>query len=221
MWNYFKKQKIGIFSILVGLTYAFLVGNSFIDSWDYVKPIIQGWQSADPKTAASDVHFLTLRPKDGIKNFPDSLVNFKTNQTVRVQCRKIFVLTPPSNTKSTPTALYFVLALLYLIAFVRIPYHLYKILGLMKSNRIFDRKNIRLLRWLGAELLTIYCVSALNIGLSSYLFSSHSIPVNLSNYDIVKSSVDPIWLLLGVIALLIAEIFSKAMVLKEEQELTI
>lgn len=221
MWNYFKKQKIGILSILVGLTYAFLVANMFIDGWDEVRPTIQSWQSADPKTVTSEVHFLTLRPKNGINNFPDSLVNLTNNQTLRMQLRKMAVLIPSSNLESAPTALYFLLSSLFVIAFFRIPYHLYKILNLMKNNRVFDRKNISLLRWLGAELLTIYFVMVLNSSVGSNLYGFYSIPVNLSNYDIVKTSVDPICLLLGIIAFLIAEIFSKALVLKEEQELTI
>jgi hypothetical protein len=44
---------------------------------------------------------------------------------------------------------------------------------------------------------------------------------SFTDYKIVMGYMDGIWLLFGIVVLLIAEILSKALALKEEQELTI
>jgi hypothetical protein len=44
---------------------------------------------------------------------------------------------------------------------------------------------------------------------------------DFNGYTLKIDSVDPIWLLLGIVVLLIAEIISRGNALKEEQELTI
>lgn len=105
-----------------------------------------------------------------------------------------------------------------LIATIRIPIHFYRIISLIKKNIIFERVTIRLLIWMGFELLIIYFGNVL------FNYMVHQINCTLfsfSEYEIVIRPFDPIWLLLGIVVLLIAEILSKARVLKEEQELTI
>jgi hypothetical protein len=133
----------------------------------------------------------------------------------------MIVLVPKSNSYTSPIVpkiFMSFLAILLLIVLIRIPIHFYKLIGLIKKEFIFELESIRLLRWLGLELWIVYFGCLLGICID------HKINCSLfsfSKYEIMSGSVDPIWLLLGIIAFLIAEIFYKAMVLKEEQELTI
>jgi membrane protease YdiL (CAAX protease family) len=167
-----------------------------------------------------DSYEFFVTAKDGFASFPDSLVNLKNNQTIKAKYAKMSVLVPYS--KPEVSAMFFVfitiVVLILLIASVRIPIHFYKLIGLIKKEFIFEQKSIRLLRWLGLELLVVYFLSLLG----SYF--GHQFDCSLfafSEYELVMESVDPIWLLLGIVTFLIAEILSKALVIKEEQELTI
>jgi len=102
--------------------------------------------------------------------------------------------------------------------YVVIPFHFFRFMSLIKKNIFFEKENIRLLRRLGTELVIVYfgmvLFNFLNYKLNASLFS-------FSEYQLKMDSIDSIWLLFGIVVLLIAEILSKAKVLKEEQELTI
>ena len=217
-----------ILAIMAGLTYAFLMVNTFASEWDV-------WQISFNEKALGakynkwgdvighhpvESNGLRVKPTNGFASFPDSLVNLADNQTLKVQYREMIVLGPPTkplplNWRFHMVALSF---LILLIVSIRIPIHFYKLIGLIKREFIYERKTIHLLRWLGLELLIIYFLGLLLL----YLF--HPIASSLfrfSQYELVRESMDPIWLFLGIIVLLIAEILSKALFLKEEQELTI
>ena len=162
-----------------------------------------------------------VKPKNGFASFPDSLRNLKTNQIIQTKSKEMIVLVPKSDSFNVPIVsktFLGLLGILVIIALIRIPIHFYKLVGLIKKEFIFEQDCIRLLRWLGLELLFVYFASTLG----TYLY--HQIECSLlsfSDYDIVMGLMDPIWLLLGIVVLLLAEVFSKARILKEEQELTI
>ena len=228
MWKYFKTKKLTILALLAGLTYAFMMVNSFASEWDI-------WQiSFNEKALGAEYnkwgdvighhpiesHLFLVKPTIGFASFPDSLVNLVDNQTIKAQYREMVVLVPPSKPKFSTgelIVLIFLVIILFIVS-IRIPIHFYKFIGLIKRELIYERKSIQLLRWLGFELLINYLGGFLII----YMF--HQIVRSLfrfSDYEIAMGSMDPIWLFLGIVVLLIAEILSKGLAIREEQELTI
>ena len=84
---------------------------------------------------------------------------------------------------------------------------------------IFSWKNVRRLRWLGAILILNFICDALPAYISAYeLSDAFSIPgysLNLSGL------VSKLTLTLGLVALIVGEIFAIGLRMKEEQDLTI
>jgi len=228
MLNYFKSKKLSILAILAGLTYTFLILSTFYNDWDDLQMNFnEGHLNAEYNSSGHvngykvvQSYSFFVKPKKGFASFPDSLVNLKTNNSVKTKYTELIVLGPEDldSPKVLNTIITTILAFLVLIATIRIPIHFYRIISLIKKNIIFEKETIRLLIWLGFELLIIYFGNVL------FNYMVHQINCSLfsfSEYEIVIRPFDPIWLLLGIVVLLIAEILSKARVLKEEQELTI
>jgi hypothetical protein len=228
MGTYFRTKKLTILAILAGLTYAFLIVNTFTQEWDY-------WQISFNERTLGEVHNrwgdvigqkpvestpLLIKSINGFTSFPDSLVNLVNHQTLKAQYGQVILLGPPIKPKFSTGAL-FILTFLVLILFIvsiRIPIHFYKFIGMIKRELIYERKSIHLLRWIGLELLVNYLGGFLILYIFHQIVSSQ---FHFSNYEIKMGSMDPIWLFLGIVVLLLAEILSKGLALREEQELTI
>jgi len=229
MWSYFKNQKISILTVLAGLIYAFMVVSSFWEGRDDMKRGFKdGWDDGNhyaSKSSSSvtrnNCYYLYLSPTKGFDNYPDSLLNMTSNKTVRICSSNIIVLAPdklPSTASKWYNALANLLVFTVFIIYLVIPFHFFRFMSLIKKNIFFEKENIRLLRWLGTELVNVY------FGMVLYNFLNYKINASLfsfSEYSLMMDSMDGIWFLFGVVVLLIAEILSKALVLKEEQELTI
>ena len=222
MKTIFKTKRLSILTILAGLTYAFLVISSFIDGTDDFKRGLEGARENNMKNSlgkSQDYYYLNLKPKIA-NNFPDSLVNTKDNKEIRLISNSVITIESydlPTSAKwyqAFQILLFFLLLIIYIV----IPIQFYRFISLINENIFFEKENIRLLRWLGFELLIVYFGNVL------YNFTDYKINSSLfsfSEYKLVMDYFDGIWLLFGIVVLLIAEILSKALALKEEQELTI
>jgi hypothetical protein len=231
MWTFLKTKRITILALLAGLAYAFMFFNSFASEWD-------DWQlSFNQKSLSAkynkwgdvigynpvemESYRFSVEPIKGFASFPDSLVNLATNQVIKAKYREMIVIGPATKTPTSSkiqNVFIVILAFLMLVASIGIPIHFYKLIGLLQKGFIFERKSIHLLRWLGFQLLFIYLAGIL------FLYLEHQISCSLfrfSDYEIAMGKMDPIWLFLGIVVLLLAEVFSKALSLKEDQELTI
>lgn len=228
MWTLFKTKKLSTLAILAGLTYAFLIISTFVDGWDdFQTGFHDGAQTAkynsngkDSENKPLDSYSFLVKSKNGFASYPDSLVNLKSNTTIKSKCQKVIVLSSSDSHSSTRiyNFLMSIFGFLIFANYILIPIQFYRLMGLIQKNILFERENIRLLRWLGIELLIVYFGNVL------FNYMSHQMDCSLfsfSEYEIVMESADGIWLLFGIVALLIAEIFTKALVIKEEQELTI
>jgi hypothetical protein len=228
MWENQKTQRLRILTILAGITYAFLVISSFVDGLDNFKEGVEaGSQNGLHDTSGKILNnhpvenlYLSFRPKNGFKSYPDSLVNQTSGQTIKTKLNHAVVHIPSASNESTTvySVFKFLFGLIIIITYIFIPIHFYRLIGSLKKDYVFEKKNIRLLRWLGFELMTIYFGSIL---LNFMNYKINCALVSLADYEIVIDCMDGIWLLFGIVVLLIAEILSKALVLKEEQELTI
>lgn len=227
MKNYFKTKKLNILALLAGLTYAFMVVNTFVNDWDdCLIGFREGYEAADESRSMSESepyrnYHLLLRTKNDVFSYPDSIVNLKDHAFLKTKNEKVIALNPLSSKAKYSGWYGFFIGLIVCVVginYLVIPFHFYTFIGWIKKNVIFERENIRLIRCLGIELLIIYFGNVL-VNFLSYqkalsLFS-------FSDYEIQMHSMDAIWLLFGIVALLVAEILSRAIALKEEQELTI
>lgn len=94
-----------------------------------------------------------------------------------------------------------------------------KIIVAINRSDIFNWRNVRRLRRLGLLLVIGFCCSLLSEYLS--LCSLRQV-LSLSNYDFILSEmVSTTTLVLGLSALIVAEVFAIGLKMKEEQELTI
>lgn len=228
MLNYFKTKRLTVLAVLAGFTYAFLLFNTFASDWDNWKISFNERALGAEYNKWGDVighhkvesHQLFIKAKEGFSSFPDSIVNLTDNKTLKAKYNDIVVITAPSERKVTTGTSIVLTIVFFLMVFITIliPIHFYKFIGLIKRDLIYDRKNISLLRKLGFELLVIYFGGIIVIAL---FHKEKSSLFRFSDYEIVSPSMDAIWLMLGIVALMVAEILSKAIVLKEEQELTI
>ncbi|UVV57047.1 DUF2975 domain-containing protein [Bacteroides fragilis] len=91
------------------------------------------------------------------------------------------------------------------------------IVAINKSD-IFNWKNVRRLRWLGVALLLNFISEAVPAPMNDYELSS---VFSLSGYS-METSIDSVMLvILGLVSLIVGEVFAIGLKMKEEQDLTI
>ena len=91
------------------------------------------------------------------------------------------------------------------------------IVAINKSD-IFNWKNVRRLRWLGVALLLNFLSEAVPALMNDYELSS---VFSLSGYS-METSIDSVMLvILGLVSLIVGEVFAIGLKMKEEQDLTI
>lgn len=224
MKNYFRTKKLNILAILAGLTYAFMVVNTFVNDWDdFLLGFREGYEAADKSNRLSECepnrnYHLLLRTKNDVFSYPDSIINQKDHVFLKTKNEEVIVLNPKSNYSLWYGFFMGVIVCVVSITYLVIPFHFYTFIGWIKKNVIFERENIRLIRCLGIELLIIYFG---NVMFNFLNYKKHLSLFSFSEYEIQMDSMDAIWLLFGIVVLLVAEILSRAIALKEEQELTI
>jgi hypothetical protein len=190
---------------------------------DFLMGFTTGYQQSSTKeNTLPDVYFLKVKPKSGVMSFPDSLVNLKTNE--RSSTRYFDMRATFSHEKPKPSfvplceTLKVFLSFLVFAIFIFIPVKFYQLMKTFKKEIVFDQLNIKRIRLIGKALILLFLIDELYNYLS---FKVNSALFSFSNYQIVKERTDLIWLLLGIIILIFAEIISRGKALKEEQDLTI
>lgn len=230
MKKYRQNFKLTVLSILAIVAYMFMIGYSlgkeiddFFIGYDMGKTraeIDEGVRGNEPM---KDVYYLRLKPSRGHLSFPDSIKNLSNNSYVpyRSHYVKARVAFDKASLKKIGVyrAIEIALSVISFILMIYIPILFFKFVFSLMDGVIFDHKNIKRLRRLGYVLLTFYasyfaadwCAAKIN----KLLFQ-------FENYSISMSGeANFIWVLLGIVVLLCAEILSRGYKLQEEQELTI
>lgn len=221
-------KKVSILVSLVGIAYVFLFLNAFVGAWDFfLTEFHEGAHSINNHSNAKSTDYipltsygLSLKPMNDFSSSTDSLVNLKTNQVLKSKYSQVIVLAP-SEYQQQVGGYYFLSSLISLIVSISgilVLVHFYKLMASIKKEVIFERRNINLIRRIGFELLVVYFGTTLG---NFVMYKINTTIFNFSGYEIKMESSHGIWLILGIVVLLIAEILSKAISLKEEQELTI
>lgn len=215
------KRRLNILCILVMLVFCYSVfeygyyyGNAFIDG-----------ARAGMKAAEDREQFVRTNNMKGVNLFPDnyadlkdSVYNEKTGEFVPALYSKLIVsVETPINiwVKFTTLMCSFIglfSTILSVVFFARI------IIAINKSS-IFDWKNVRRLRWLGAVLILNFLCVALPGYISAYELSG---ALSIPGYSLnISGLVSKQTLVLGIVSLIVGEVFAIGLRMKEEQDLTI
>lgn len=110
------------------------------------------------------------------------------------------------------TNLHIITSLFSIFIFARL------IISINKSD-IFNWRNVRRLRWLGWSLILTFLFSAIPTYITAYeLSGAFSLTgYSLTTYELVST----LTLVLGIVSLIVGEVFSIGLKIKEEQDLTI
>jgi hypothetical protein len=163
-----------------------------------------------------------MKAKQGIASFPDSIINIKTGDKVNIRYDKaqLKATIVPIHGKSLfiYELIESLLALVIFFIGIYIPVLFFKLMSTLYFEVVFDKKNIRYIQKIGILLLLFYVVYFI-FNYISYLVNISLF--NFSNYTIQREPTDIVWILLGIVVLLFAEIVSKGSKIQEEQDLTI
>lgn len=216
-------SQLKVLSVLALIFYFVLILSSLLNGVDDFKlGFAEGSKSAKINSAPT-TNFVKIKPKEGFLSFPDTLVNLKTNKTVSIKYDNVALIRADKTPEIEKTVkgykiLSGVTMFLIFVIIVLLPIYYVKIMISMKNGVVFVKENIRWVRFIGELLISYY---VLNFIFDWSQFKVNTMLFEFSDYIIVKSSTDFIWLLLGIIVLLFAEVLSKGTILKEEQDLTI
>jgi hypothetical protein len=213
------KTKLTLLSILAILAYCLLLLSSIVDGWDDFK---LGFKEGFKDTPKKEFYFVDMKAKQGFASFPDSIINIKTGDKVNIRYDKaqLKATIVPIHGKSLfiYELIESLLALVIFFIGIYIPVLFFKLMSTLYLEVVFDEKNIRYIQKIGILLLLFYVVY--------FIFNYISYLVNISlftfsNYTIQREPTDIVWILLGIVVLLFAEIVSKGSKIQEEQDLTI
>ena len=150
--------------------------------------------------------------------YPDTLYNAKEKTWIPVQLNEI---TTKITKKSSKGLLVFILVslLIMLGAMICAFISFFKLIRNINASHIFEWANVKNLRWVGSSFLVIFVV---NIIFGYFNYQSIVEQISIPNYTIDWSNILQVTnLVIGLVALLVAEIFSIGLKLQEEQDLTI
>jgi len=213
------KTKLTLLSILAILAYCLLLLSSIVDGWDDFK---LGFKEGFKDTPKKEFYFVDMKAKQGFASFPDSIINIKTGDKVNIRYDKaqLKATIVPIHGKSLfiYELIESLLALVIFFIGIYIPVLFFKLMSTLYLEVVFDEKNIRYIQKIGILLLLFYVVYFI-FNYISYLVNISLF--NFSNYTIQREPTDIVWILLGIVVLLFAEIVSKGSKIQEEQDLTI
>jgi len=225
-----KSGKLGVLTVLAIIIYIALILSSFFAGIDdfmlgFEEGMKKGSCTKEDKIQTKNlttVYFLDLKAKPGFSTFPDSIGNMKGNGKIAIRYDKAQAHFDDFSEKGVNSSFYdifqILLTLLTLVIITLIPVLFIKLNVRLKKEMVFDKRNIKNLRGIGVLLLLYYLV----LFLQNWLVYSMNIQMfEFKDYIIQFEQADLIWVLLGVVVLLFAEVLSRGSKLKEEQELTI
>jgi hypothetical protein len=233
MKNYLKRKRIALLSILAGIAYLFMIVSSFTDGWD---DFLLGFHHDHQDEEFSfntedglldgkqlDVFYLSIKPDNGFNSFPETLYNNISEQNVYGRFSSLKVLAEVKETSEFPYARLFdvlngIMMFIIVLLFIFIPFQFFSLIGNIKKNEVFSPINVRMTRRIGVELISIYLLT------SSFYYLDYlnaKALFDFPGYTIRCSTADSLLLVIGIAVLIISEVFSRGIDLKEENELMI
>jgi hypothetical protein len=211
------KKKLTLLSIFAMLTYCLLLLSSIVDGWDDFK---LGFNES--KALRGQTYFVDLKAKASYLSFPDSILNLRTGNKLDIRYDKVQVraTVEPNSVKYADYYL-IVLCVLAMVLFfigIYIPIQFFRLMKSLILEVVFDENNVKYMYRIGVSLLVFYVVCFMMNYITCLM---NLVMFDFADYIIQRETTDVIWLLLGFVVLLFAEIVSKGSKIKEEQDLTI
>lgn len=217
------KRRLNILCLLVMLVLGYsvfqsvyYVGSAFISGAE------MGFEQAKNQDKRKIEEISRMRPialfPDNLTDLKDSVYNEKSGTFVPAVYGTLAV-----SVKTEPNACLKLVTLLgtFLDLFVSIAAVVLFLRFVISINRscIFEWPNVRRLRWLGAALILSFIGSSVPACVAVYEYSGvFNIPgYSLTTYGLVST----LTLVLGLMSLIVAEVFAIGLRMKEEQDLTI
>lgn len=226
----FNKNSLAILSIVAGIVYLFILVSEIGEAFEggaqgFKKGADSALRELDDNPAndfENDYFLISLDAKDKNNFYPDSILNKATNNSIPVRIEKMEVFYEFRNGQPLWSifAMIFLmfLALPILVLLILIPIQFYKLIFSLYKNNVFTQENVNRIQKIGIFYIIIY---AYILAFSFYQYFLVRSVIDLENYEIVRPNLASESLLIGLVALIFATVLKRAIVMKEEQDLTI
>lgn len=225
-----NQQAIALLSISAGVIYfLFLIAGSINGFQNGKENMSSYWQkrlSLPEKNNANDhANYKKITMISNEENlFADSIFNYKTQTYIPLNAPNVEVII----NKEEPTTflaisaflIFSFLMILALPVIIYVPILFYKSMHSIYKGNIFTRENVRRINLLGYIYIVFLFFGAILMAVDYFNYKSM---VQLDGYHVAPPDITraAFPLLFGVIILLVGRVMKKALIMKEEQELTI
>ena len=212
------KKRLNFITFLIGIAIGISILNSeFIQ--DFKEGFVEGQNAARDNylEMTKRTYYLSLAP---IINYsmPDKLLNIKSGELLPSRIKETQVKINVGKEGIMQFLWMFPFSVLMITGFIMFVFNFIKIILAVNKSVIFEWINVKRLRRISIGFTIMFIVDAIvSIILNNFLLKL----IELENYKIVNTSYEGLFLLLGMVSFLVAEIFAVGLKLKEEQELTI
>lgn len=211
------KKRLNALCILVMLVLSYSV---FESAYFFAVGVKAGVDMAEDEISSKqglNMSVIALIP-DNFTHFVDSVYNEKSGMYVPTMYSQMVVAVPTTTTPWQMLAGSMLLMLHLISTLTALVFFMLLIISINKSD-IFLWKNVRRLRWIGSALIASYFSSLIPVLLTGAKLAE---VFALKGYSFYQSELTSITtLVLGLVALLVGEVFAIGLKLKEEQDLTI
>ncbi len=199
---------IGFIPVFYGIGQGFMAGFTNYEQ-DGTPTELEQMMQAEP------VNLMTVSTADLASG---SIRNEVTGDTVKLWPERVYVGTP-IHYPGWFSWMYSTCRLLAVVALLVIVVLFLKLIIRVNRGRVFEWSNVRLLRWLGGiELAASVITTIFQIYGAALLSEQFAVRGFAPDYFSYISTME---LSVGLVALIVAEIFAVGLKMKEEQELTI
>lgn len=229
------ETKIKIYSILIGVIYFLIVCSSIYHSRaDFRKGYEEGRKDSQEtaitltgesnKNANSESFYLNLRPINDRYTFSQTVTNVLTGKSVDIEIKSCIINAEKYSTNiSSGAKIFFIIRIItFVFVFLIILYIPILFLLIVKSiwqNNLMNQKLVKRIKRMGWILLSLYLYMFIFFDFGEYYLALQCI--SLENYKIILDYGNCELIVLGLLTLMLGEILSHTLKMKEEQDLTI
>lgn len=214
------ETKIKIYSILIGLIYFLIIFASFYTGYhEFKRSFNDGYNGVK-----SEKFYLHTQPIDYNLNSLETMINTLTGEKVGVEMMTVRVSTIDDNVPKSHVASIFstirdLTIILITVVLLYIPILFLLIVKSIWQNNLMNQKLVKRIKRMGWILLSLYFYTFIFFDFGTYYLASQCIA--LENYKIILDYGNCELIVLGLLTLMLGEILSHALKMKEEQDLTI
>ncbi|MDR3250775.1 MAG: DUF2975 domain-containing protein [Tannerella sp.] len=211
------KKRLNLITLIIGIAAGISIWSSMRDP-----AFMEGYK--DGRIYSENEEFEGAAPLVLMLNskksaaMPEKIFNIKTGEWIPVRMLEAIVSVPVHEHYASYLILTISVVIFFITGFLMIVFNFAKMIISVNKSVIFDWINVKRLRRIGIGFILLFAVSA---GYEYYYNHLVRNMIDLENYNIVTSSLYGNYLIFGMTAILLGEIFAVGLRLKEEQDLTV